>query len=166
MRVRVAPATLAATVPTLTAPLVDPAEFVVDHTSEAVDADPPDGRCRTTSGECSLRAAVTAANARPASTITRSPGHDRLTIPPDLADREKAFATLSSLGRTIDGDGSCRLSAAGHLPSRDPLVGPLANHAGRTDTVALLPGSPGLDAAEGPPGHRSARRPSPTGCHL
>ncbi|MFJ5556827.1 CSLREA domain-containing protein [Streptomyces sp. NPDC093250] len=82
MRVRVAPAALAATVLAITAPLAataaaapaaDRAEFVVDTTSDAVDADPSDGRCRTASGACSLRAAVMAANARPGSTITLPP---------------------------------------------------------------------------------------------
>ncbi|MER5374821.1 hypothetical protein [Streptomyces sp. NPDC002553] len=38
----------------------------MDTTSDAVDADPSDGRCRTASGTCTLRAAVMAANARPA----------------------------------------------------------------------------------------------------
>ncbi|MEJ8672812.1 CSLREA domain-containing protein [Streptomyces sp. MS1.AVA.1] len=60
-----------------------PTEFTVDTTSDAVDADPSDGRCRTASGTCSLRAAVMAANARPGSTITLPPGRYRLTIPPD-----------------------------------------------------------------------------------
>ncbi|MET8894036.1 CSLREA domain-containing protein [Streptomyces albogriseolus] len=405
MRVRVTPATLAATVLVITAPLAataaaapaaDPAEFVVDTTSDAVDADPSDGRCRTASGTCSLRAAVTAANARPGSTITLPPGHYRLTIPPDprliigdhpdpttgdlnvdapttiqgagarstvidanhldrvfrlradthmsdvtitggrtkqrelpftdtggggianaghltlrrvavtgnsagygggvfnvpdshldlvdstisrntageaggirfddsgtvtnstiadnrvtnpgdrpgslggygggidirglgaveilnstitrnsssdgggginiapayldslpaplpdivdlplgrmtlrnsvvagntvdgaAADCEKAFATISSQGHNIDGDGTCRLSAAGDLPSRDPLVGPLANHGGPTDTVALLPGSPALDAAEGCPAtdQRGVTRPQGATCDI
>ncbi|MEV5936559.1 choice-of-anchor Q domain-containing protein [Streptomyces sp. NPDC052079] len=405
MRVRVAPAALAATVLAITAPLAataaaapaaDRAEFVVDTTSDAVDADPSDGRCRTASGACSLRAAVMAANARPGSTITLPPGHYRLTIPPDprllvgdnpdpttgdlnvdapttihgagarstvidanhldrvfrmradthmsdvtitggrakqrelpftdtggggianaahltlrrvavtansagygggvfnvpdshldlvdstvsrntageaggirfddsgtvtnstiadnrvtdpgdrpgslggygggidirglgavqilnstitrnsssdgggginiapayldslpapipdivdlplgrmtlrnsvvagntvdgaAADCEKAFATISSQGHNIDGDGSCRLSAAGDLPSRDPLVGPLANHGGPTDTVALLPGSPALDSAEGCPAtdQRGITRPQGAACDI
>ncbi|MEU9574798.1 choice-of-anchor Q domain-containing protein [Streptomyces massasporeus] len=286
MRVRVVPATPADTVLTLKTPLADtaaappaaaPAEFVVDTTSDAVRADPSDGPCCTTSGECSLRAVVMAANARPSSKVTLSPGHERLTIPPDsrliigdhpdpttgdlnvdapttihgtgarstiidtnrldrafrlradthvsdvtitdgraeqrqlpftdtggggianaghltlprvavtgnsagygggvfnipdahldLADREKAFATLTSLGHNIDGDSSCRLSAVGHLPSRDPLVGPLANHGGPTDTVALLPGSPALDAAERRPAtdQRGVPRPQGATCDI
>ncbi|MEU6808041.1 choice-of-anchor Q domain-containing protein [Streptomyces sp. NPDC046831] len=405
MRVRVTPATLAVTVLAITAPLAataaaapaaDPAEFVVDTTSDAVDADPSDGRCRTASGACSLRAAVMAANARPGSTVTLPPGHYRLTIPPDprliigdhpdpttgdlnvdapttiqgagarstvidadhldrvfrlradtrmsdvtitggrakqrelpftdtggggianaghltlrrvavtgnsagygggvfnipdshldlvdstvsqnaageaggirfddsgsvtnstiadnrvtnpgdrpgslggygggidirglgavqilnstitgnsssdgggginiapayldslpaplpdivdlplgrmtlrnsviagntvdggAADCEKAFATITSLGHNIDGDGNCRLSAAGDLPSREPLVGPLANHGGPTDTVALLPGSPALDAAEGCPAtdQRGVARPQGAACDI
>ncbi|MEU6472421.1 choice-of-anchor Q domain-containing protein [Streptomyces massasporeus] len=401
MRVRVAPAALTATALAPTAPLADtaaaapaadPTEFVVDTASDAVDADPSDGRCRTTSGECSLRAAVTAANARPGRTATLSPGHDRLTIPPgprliigdhpdpttrdlnvdapttiqgtgarstvidanhldrafrlrvnthisdvkitggrakqrdlpltdtgdggiadaghltlrrvavtgnsagygggvlnspdshldlvdstvrrnaageaggigfddsdtvtnstiadnrltnpggyggyggsidirglgavqilnsiitrssssdggdainiasayldslpapipdiiDLplarttlrssvvagntvdcagADCQKAFAAITSLRHNIDGDGSCRLSAAGDLPSRDPLVGPPANHGRPTDTVALLPGSPARDAAKGCPAadQRGVSRPQDATCDI
>jgi CSLREA domain-containing protein len=64
------------------------------------------------------------------------------------ADCKKAFATIASMGHNLDGDGSCRLTAAGDLPSRAPLVGPLADNGGPTDTVALLTGSPALDAAE------------------
>ncbi|GGR01540.1 CSLREA domain-containing protein [Streptomyces pilosus] len=405
--VTVTTATLAATVLAITAPLsaratvtaapaADPAEFVVDTTADAVDADPSDGRCRTASGACSLRAAAMAANARPGSTITLPPGHYRLTIPPDprliigdhpdpttgdlnvdapttiqgagarstvidanhldrvfrlradthmsgvtitggrakqrelpftdtggggianaghltlrrvavtgnsagygggvfnvpdshldlvestvsrnaageaggirfddsgtvtnstiadnrvtnpgdrpgslggygggidirglgavqilnstiirnsssdgggginiapayldslpapipdivnlplgrmtlrnsvvagntvdgaAADCEKAFATISSQGHNIDGDGSCRLSAAGDMPSRDPLVGPLANHGGPTDTVALLPGSPALDAAVDCPAtdQRGVTRPQGATCDI
>ncbi|GGW49380.1 right-handed parallel beta-helix repeat-containing protein [Streptomyces xantholiticus] len=77
-------ANLAAPASSTAAPPADgPAAFIVDTTSDAVDADPSDGRCRAASGACSLRAAVMAANARPGSTITLPPGHYRLTIPPD-----------------------------------------------------------------------------------
>jgi CSLREA domain-containing protein len=90
------------------------------------------------------------------------------TVDGAAADCEKAFATITSLGHNIDGDGSCRLSAAGDLPSRDPLLGPLANHGGPTDTVALLPGSPALDAAEGCPAtdQRGVTRPQGATCDI
>ncbi|MGI5372763.1 choice-of-anchor Q domain-containing protein [Streptomyces sp. CA-251387] len=64
------------------------------------------------------------------------------TVEGSAADCEKAFATITSLGHNIDGDGSCRLTVVGDLPSGDPLLGPVADHGGRTDTAALLPGSP------------------------
>lgn len=64
------------------------------------------------------------------------------------ADCKKAFATIASQGHNLDGDGTCRLTATGDLPSRAPLTGPLADNGGPTDTVALLPGSPALDAGE------------------
>ncbi|MFD0008417.1 choice-of-anchor Q domain-containing protein [Streptomyces sp. NPDC127178] len=83
-------------------------------------------------------------------------------------DCEKAFATITSLGHNIDGDGSCRLTAAGDLPSRDPLVGPLADNGGPTDTVALLPGSLALDAADGCPAtdQRGIARPQGAACDI
>ncbi|WP_406411348.1 choice-of-anchor Q domain-containing protein [Streptomyces sp. NBC_01614] len=83
-------------------------------------------------------------------------------------DCEKAFATITSLGHNIDSDGSCRLTAAGDLPSRDPLVGPLADNGGPTDTVALLPGSLALDAADGCPAtdQRGVARPQGAACDI
>ncbi|MEU5539038.1 choice-of-anchor Q domain-containing protein [Streptomyces sp. NPDC020362] len=57
-----------------------------------------------------------------------------------------AAGDAGSESHDIDGDGSCRLTAAGDLPVRAPLKGPLADD-DATDTAALLPGSPALDAA-------------------
>ncbi|GGY05620.1 right-handed parallel beta-helix repeat-containing protein [Streptomyces djakartensis] len=84
------------------------------------------------------------------------------------ANCKKAFATITSQGHNLDGDGSCRLTAAGDLPSRAPLIGPLADNGGPTDTVALLPGSPALDAADGCPAtdQRGVARPQGTACDI
>lgn len=45
----------------------------------------------------------------------------------------------------LDGDGSCAFTDPGSLTG-DPHLGPLANNGGPTDTVALLAGSPAIDA--------------------
>jgi CSLREA domain-containing protein len=84
------------------------------------------------------------------------------------ADCERAFADIASLGHNIDGDGSCRLTTAGDLPSRTPLVAPLADNGGPTDTNALLPGSPALDAAARCPAtdQRGITRPQGTACDI
>ncbi|CAM5726647.1 CSLREA domain-containing protein OS=Streptomyces violarus OX=67380 GN=FHS41_000367 PE=4 SV=1 [Streptomyces violarus] len=84
------------------------------------------------------------------------------------ADCKKAFATIASQGNNLDGDGSCRLTAAGDLPSRAPVIGPLADNGGPTDTVALLPGSPALDAADGCPAtdQRGVARPQGAACDI
>ncbi|WP_234352968.1 right-handed parallel beta-helix repeat-containing protein [Streptomyces sp. NRRL B-1140] len=84
------------------------------------------------------------------------------------ADCKKAFATIASQGHNLDGDGSCRLTAAGDLPSRSPLTGPLTDNGGPTDTVALLPGSPALDTADGCPGtdQRGVARPQGAACDM
>ncbi|MDQ1012487.1 CSLREA domain-containing protein [Streptomyces sp. V4I23] len=90
------------------------------------------------------------------------------TVDGAAGDCEKAFATITSLGHNIDGDGSCRLTAVGDLPSRDPLLGPVADHGGSTDTAALLPGSPALDAADGCPAtdQRGVTRPQGAACDI
>ncbi|MFF4576070.1 choice-of-anchor Q domain-containing protein [Streptomyces sp. NPDC001410] len=84
------------------------------------------------------------------------------------ADCKKAFATIASEGHNIDSDGSCRLTAAGDLPSRAPLIGPLADNGGPTDTAALLPGSPALDAAADCPAtdQRGIARPQGAACDI
>ncbi len=49
------------------------AEFTVNSTADAVDADPGDGACSTSDSECTLRAAVQETNALP--------GHDTILVP-------------------------------------------------------------------------------------
>lgn len=46
----------------------------------------------------------------------------------------------------LDSDGSCGLTATGSRPNTDPRLGPLADNGGPTQTQALLPGSPAIDA--------------------
>ncbi len=61
--------------------------FVVDDTTDAVDASPGDGVCRTSQGTCTLRAAIMEANATAShSTILVPAGHYRITILPILRD--------------------------------------------------------------------------------
>ncbi|WAZ25658.1 CSLREA domain-containing protein [Streptomyces cinnabarinus] len=90
------------------------------------------------------------------------------TVDGAAANCKRAFATIDSLGHNIDTDGSCRLTAAGDLPSRDPLLGPLADNGGPTDTSALLPGSPALDAAADCPAtdQRGITRPQGAACDI
>nr|BBJ47930.1 hypothetical protein SAVMC3_05590 [Streptomyces avermitilis] len=47
-------------------------------------------------------------------------------------------------------------------------MGPLADNGGPTDTTALLPGSPALDAADGCPAtdQRGVARPQGTACDI
>jgi hypothetical protein len=54
--------------------------------------------------------------------------------------------TLTSLGHNIVGDDSGGLTGPGDLNSTDPLLGPLANNGGPTQTHAPLLGSPAIDA--------------------
>ena len=51
-----------------------------------------------------------------------------------------------SLGHNLASDRSCPLRRPSDLPDTNPLLGPLANNGGPTDTLALLPGSPAINA--------------------
>jgi hypothetical protein len=77
---------------------------------------------------------------------------------------------IQSTGHNLDSDGSCFLTATGDLPKRDPLLGALTDNGGPTDTQALLPGSPAIDAgsADGCPQHdqRGVARPQGAGCDI
>jgi hypothetical protein len=53
---------------------------------------------------------------------------------------------LTSEGYNLDSDGTCSLTAVGDLPYTDPLLGPLQDNGGPTWTMALLEGSPAVDA--------------------
>jgi hypothetical protein len=54
--------------------------------------------------------------------------------------------TLNSRGYNLSSDNSCSFDGAGDLNNTDPELGPLQNNGGPTDTMALLPGSPAIDA--------------------
>ena len=51
-----------------------------------------------------------------------------------------------SLGHNISSDSSCPFDKPGDLVNTDPLLGPLADNGGLTQTQALLGGSPAIDA--------------------
>lgn len=56
-----------------------------------------------------------------------------------------AVATVTS-DHNISGDASCMFADAGSKQNTNPLLGSLANNGGETDTMALQPGSPAIDA--------------------
>ena len=55
---------------------------------------------------------------------------------------------LTDLGHNLSSDGSCAFTNGGSLNNTDPRLGPLANNGGPTLTMALLPGSPAIDAGD------------------
>jgi hypothetical protein len=77
---------------------------------------------------------------------------------------------IQSAGHNLDSDGSCFLTAPGDLPKHNPLLGPLAYNGGPTETQALRPGSPAIDAgtADGCPQYdqRGVARPQGAGCDI
>lgn len=53
---------------------------------------------------------------------------------------------LTSLGHNLEGADTCGFSATGDIVNANPHLGPLADNGGLTQTRALLPGSPAIDA--------------------
>jgi hypothetical protein len=87
------------------------------------------------------------------------------------------FGVITTLGHNIVSDASCGLTGSGDLNTTDPLLGPLAGNGGPTETHALLPGSPAIDAvpladctdANGNPvatDQRGVTRPQGTACDI
>lgn len=56
------------------------------------------------------------------------------------------FFFIYSLGHNLDDDGSCQFNAVGDISFVNPQLGALADNGGPTQTHALLPGSPAIDA--------------------
>ena len=56
--------------------------------------------------------------------------------------------TFTSLGHNLDSDGSCGLNDPDDLPNTVPLLGPLQNNGGLTETHALDPNGPAIDAGD------------------
>ncbi len=54
--------------------------------------------------------------------------------------------TITEGGHNLSSDASCAFTAAGSMNNTDPKLGPLADNGGPTWTMALLPGSPAIDA--------------------
>lgn len=75
-----------------------------------------------------------------------------------------------STDHSLDSDNTCGLTGPGDLPGVNPLLGPLANNGGPTDTHALLAGSPALDAGNNsncpPTDQRGVTRPQGPACDI
>jgi hypothetical protein len=54
--------------------------------------------------------------------------------------------TMTSNGYNLSSDGTCGFNSTGDLNSTDPKLGPLQNNGGPTQTMALNPESPAVDA--------------------
>lgn len=70
----------------------------------------------------------------------------------------------------IGGDASCMFTDPGSKQSTNPLLGPLADNGGQTDTMALTAGSPAIDAGTSvgcpPTDQRGVPRPQGTACDI
>jgi hypothetical protein len=56
------------------------------------------------------------------------------------------IGTITDAGHNLSSDNSCAFTNTGSLNNTDPKLGPLADNGGPTLTMALLPGSPAIDA--------------------
>ena len=70
------------------------------------------------------------------------------TIVADNVSGGDCASPPTSLGHNLDTDGTCGLGAGGDLSNVAPLLGTLANNGGPTETHALQPGSPAIDAGD------------------
>jgi hypothetical protein len=58
------------------------------------------------------------------------------------------FGPVIDLGHNLSSDSTCGFTAIGSMNNTDPKLGPLTNNGGPTLTMALLPGSPAIDAGD------------------
>ncbi len=56
--------------------------------------------------------------------------------------------TTTDAGHNLSSDGTCAFTNVGSLNNTDPKLGPLADNGGPTMTMALLPGSPAINAGD------------------
>lgn len=80
-----------------------------------------------------------------------------------------AVAMLTS-DHNLSSDASCMFADAGSKQNSNPLLGGLANNGGETDTLALQPGSPAIDAGTNagcpPTDQRGVSRPQGAACDI
>jgi CSLREA domain-containing protein len=71
----------------------------------------------------------------------------------DLPEPDDCFGLLNSLGfNLIETTTHCTIigTSTGNVTGQDPVLGPLQNNGGATQTRRLLPGSPAIDAGQTP----------------
>jgi len=78
--------------------------------------------------------------------ILLSAGFVANTIIADNPGGDCLFGPFTTSDHNLDSDNSCMLTGPGDRSGVAPLLGPLANNGGPTDTHALLAGSPAIDA--------------------
>ena len=63
-------------------------------------------------------------------------------------DQQNCLGSITSLGNNLANDTACGFVAAGDWQNSDPLLAALGNYGGATQTRALLPGSPAIEAGD------------------
>jgi len=107
-----------------------------------------DGRVTVTQSTLSgnASAAVVIASTDPATTILRSTIVASSPSWGGCWDPDGGPASVVSAGFNLADDGSCNLTAPSDQPDTKPLLRPLANYGGPTETLALKAASPAIDA--------------------
>jgi hypothetical protein len=106
------------------------------------------------------------------STITATNGTVTLvnTILTCAAGETNVWGTVVDGGHNICSDVSARFTLGSSMNDTDPMLAPLAGNGGPTPTMALLRGSPAIDAGNGlvAPGvdQRGVSRPQGSGCDI
>jgi len=59
-----------------------------------------------------------------------------------------ATGCIADAGHNLSSDASCGFTRVGSMNNTDPMLGPLQDNGGPTLTMALLPGSPAIDAGD------------------
>src|SRR5205807_2282945 len=62
-----------------------------------------------------------------------------------LSISNSTFSSYTDQGYNLTSDSSCGLAGTGSVQNTNPKLGPLASNGGRTQTMALLKGSPASD---------------------
>jgi hypothetical protein len=90
------------------------------------------------------------------------------TIVADASPNGNCSGTIQSGGHNLDSDGTCGLGAGTDQSNIDPLLAPLANNGGPTDTRALTANSPAVDAGAGcaATDQRGVARPAGGACDI
>jgi hypothetical protein len=65
-----------------------------------------------------------------------------------VASGGNCSGSVTDGGHNLSSDGTCYFTGIGSMNNTDPKIGPLADNGGPTLTMALLPGSPAIDAGD------------------
>jgi CSLREA domain-containing protein len=86
------------------------------------------------------------------------------------AEADCGTVSLGTSDHNLSGDASCMFTDAGSKQNANPQLGALQNNGGQTDTMALLAGSPAIDAGTNagcpPTDQRGVVRPQGSACDI
>lgn len=92
------------------------------------------------------------------------------TIVANSAFGANCSGAIISKGHNLDSANTCGFSGSGDIINSNPMLGPLANYGGPTETQALLPGSPAINTGDNagcpPADQRGVSRPWGIACDI